>query len=99
MIRHVVIVKFLPEVDHSLIDTIGARLGSLVGRIEGMRSMRVERDLGISERASDMCIIAEFDDVDAWRAYQEDAEHLEVARGVIAPATESRSSVQLAIED
>ena len=70
MLCHAVTYRFKDSVGEAEIAEVVARLAELPDVIEEIRSYRFGPDLGLTEGA-DFAIVAEFDDADGWRAYQE----------------------------
>jgi len=93
MLRHIVILGFRPDAPEETIERIVAGLRALEGRIDGLLSLRCERDMGLSERSADLVLEVELSDADAWHAYQVHPEHQAVI-GLIATVVEQRAAVQ-----
>ena len=73
-----------------------ARLPSLITEL---RDYRFGADAGLVDANWDFAVVADFDDVQAWRAYREHPEHQRILTEHIRPATAERASVQFAVPD
>ncbi len=88
MIRHVVLVRFRPEVEEAAIAAIFADLRALVGRLPGLIALeagRSESPEGI-ERGYLHGFTADFADGAALAAYQADPEHRRCGAALVAHA-------------
>ena len=95
MITHTVSFRWKPEIPPGHVDVITDALASLVAMIPEVRSYRCGPDLGESTQPNfDYAIVASFDDIDGWRAYDAHPEHERVRAEVILPWTAERSAVQ-----
>ncbi|HLU54773.1 MAG TPA: Dabb family protein [Pseudonocardia sp.] len=81
MITHVVLFRFHPEARAHL-ESARAALASLGTRVPEVRSLSVGINVLASERAYDLGLIAEFDDLDALAAYRAHPVHKDVAHTV-----------------
>ena len=52
------------------------------------------RTLGVAEGNADLAVVADFDDVDAWRVYRDDPEHQRVIAELIRPNLADRTAAQ-----
>ncbi len=73
MIRSVVLAKLTPGYDAAELDDIQACLRNL--NCPGTRHYSVGTDARLRGGSRDFTIVADFDDVTAYRGYDEDAEH------------------------
>lgn len=82
MIRHVLTARFVDDVDPSDLEEFIAAVRSV--SVPGMRALRCGTDLGVLEGNWDYAVVADFDDVEAYRAYDRAPEHLRI-RAELAP--------------
>ncbi len=75
MIRHTVVFRFAEGTPAERVQAIREALMGLPGRVPEVRGFSCGGDLGLREGNADFAIVAEFDDEDGWRAYQDDPEH------------------------
>ena len=93
-LRHVVLLTFHAETEPAQIDAIIGALEALPGHIDEIRSFDVRTDAGLSEGNADLVIVADFDDADAWRRYQDHPEHQRVLAELIRPSLAGRCAAQ-----
>lgn len=82
MIRHIVMFRLSADDDTQRRDDahgIAERLEALQMQVEGIQSIRVDRDLGLVEGHWDVALVSEHDDNAALEAYQAHPAHQEVA--------------------
>lgn len=82
MIRHIVLFRLAANDDTQRRDdahSIAERLEALQMQIEGIQSIRVDRDLGLVDGHWDVALVSEHDDNAALEAYQVHPAHKEVA--------------------
>ncbi|MEN9506729.1 MAG: hypothetical protein RI958_2655 [Actinomycetota bacterium] len=96
MIIHVVTLRLQPGTTPEQIAAISAALDRLPGAISQIRSYRHGADAGAGASGvnSDYGIVATFDDLDGWRAYDQDELHNEIRATLIKPVLADRSSIQ-----
>ncbi len=58
-------------------------------KIAGMRSLDFHADLGVRDGNAEYAVVAEFDDVDAYRRYDADPEHDRIRREIALPLVAS----------
>ena len=95
MIRHTVVFRFAEGTPAERVQAIREALMGLPGRVPEVRSFSCGGDLGLREGNADFAIVAEFDDEDGWRAYQEHPEHQRIIRELISPVVEQRLAAQI----
>jgi len=78
MITHVVLAKLKDQSAQNL-ESLESLLRSMNGMIPGMRHLEVGRNIGRSDRAYDIALIAKFDDIDGLNAYQTHPVHVPVS--------------------
>ena len=77
------------------LDDLRAGLATLPGLIPEIRAFRFGPDAGLNEGNAEFGIVAEFDDVEAYRVYASHPAHLDVIERLVRPITERRTAVQL----
>jgi hypothetical protein len=91
MIRNVVLVKLKTGYDAAALATIQDDFRSL--DCPGTLSYTVGDDLGLREGTWSFAIVADFQDMDSYRAYDQDAEHNRL-RALLAPMVEQIARAQ-----
>ena len=94
VIRNVVTVKLAADHDPAVIEDLMAGLRRL--DCPGTLSYTVGTDLGLRDGNWSLAIVADFTDVDAYRAYDADAEHNRL-RSSLAPMADSICRVQFEV--
>ena len=95
MITHTVSFRWKPDIPDGHVAVVTEALQALAATIPQVRSYHCGPDLGASTRANfDYAIVATFDDVDGWRAYDTHPEHQRVRAEVMSPWVSERSAVQ-----
>jgi hypothetical protein len=95
VITHIVSFRWKPEMPETHVAVITDALRALVPMIPEVRSYDCGSDLGLSTQPNDdYAIVATFDDVEGWRAYDSHPEHERVRADVIRPWIAERSAVQ-----
>lgn len=95
VIRNVVLVHLKDGVDDATADRI---VDALLGlQIPGMLNLTCGRDAGLREGNAQLALVADFEDEDAYRAYDADVEHNRIRREIVAPAAERTERAQYRI--
>ena len=96
MIRNVVLVELKPDADRAAVAAIqdGLRAMNCAGTV----SYTLGDDLGLREGNWSYAIVADFEDEQAYRAYDLDAEHNRL-RGLLAQQAERVARVQFSLPD
>jgi hypothetical protein len=94
MIRHVVLLQWLPGTTSEQVAALSAGLSSLPGLVGTMAAYTHGPDTGLVVGGFDYGIVADFADVDDWRTYDEHDEHNRVRRELITPLVAARASVR-----
>ncbi len=97
MIRHVACLTWKSGVTDADVEAIRAKLVALPEQIPEIRAYTVGSDLAIMDGNADFGIVADFDDVDALRLYQQHPAHRAVLTEQIFPILAARAAVQLEI--
>lgn len=96
MIRNVVLAKLKPGHDAAEVQRLQECFRNL--NLPGTQRFTVGTDAGLRDGNWDFVIVADFDDVAAYRRYDEDAEHNRL-RARLAPMIEQISRAQLELPD
>ncbi len=95
MIRHVVGLTWTADATEAHVAAIRAALAELPGQIPEIRVYTFGSDLGLVDGNADFAIVADFDDVDAWRRYERHPAHQAVLTDRIRPILAARAAMQL----
>jgi len=95
-LRHVVCVTWKAGTSATAVTALCEALAGLPTLIPEIQGYAFGSDLGLADTNADFAIVADFDDVTAWRRYQEHPEHQRVLAEHIRPNLESRAAVQIA---
>jgi hypothetical protein len=94
VITHVAAFTWREGVTDDQIAAVEAGLATLPARIPSLASYRFGRDAGLSAGNADFAVVASFDDVDGWRAYDTDPEHSRIRAEIIKPLIAQRAALQ-----
>lgn len=97
MIRHVVVVSWLPEATDEQKQRVSEELAALRPLMTGLRSYSCGPDAGLNQGNASFAIVADFDDAEAYRAYRDHPAHLAVIKNAIAPISDHRRAVQFEV--
>jgi hypothetical protein len=97
MIRHVVLFTWTEGMTEALERQFAAELTALSATLPGLRAYRAGPDVGINEGNFDFAVVADFDDVDSYIGYRDDARHLDIIQRFSRPNAKSRAAVQYEI--
>ncbi len=86
MLRHVVLLRLNDSATPEQVAHICAELAGL--KCLGPAGFTVGPDLGLRPGNMDLAVVADFDSVEAFTAYDHDPEHDRIRRELIAPITE-----------
>jgi hypothetical protein len=86
MIRHIVLFKLNASATPEAVEQIRAELAGL--SCPGRHGFTMGPDLRLRDGNMDLALVADFDDLEAYRAYDTDAEHERIRRDLIAPVAE-----------
>ena len=98
MLRHIVCIAWKPETPPGVVTAVETALGALPDRIPGIRAYAFGPDEGLAPQNANFGIVADFDDSDAWRAYQDDPEHQRIVVELIRPHLAARTAVQFRLD-
>lgn len=94
-VRHLVVLRWNADVTSADIAAIDDALAALPAQIPSLRAYQHGPDLGLGEGRWDYGIVAECDDVDGWRAYDQHPAHQRVVVEVLRPRLAERAAVQI----
>ena len=89
MFKHIVCFKFF---DRAQAPIVKAKLESLVGKVEQLRSMECEVDELATSRSYDLVLIVAFDTIEAYKEYDIHPEH-QIVRKYIQTVRESSVAI------
>ncbi|MEV8511628.1 Dabb family protein [Dactylosporangium sp. NPDC051484] len=92
MFRHVVLIKFKPDVTPEQIEQLTNRLESVSDAIPQVRAVACGSDRGLIQGSSDFAIVVDFDSIDDYNVYLRHDDHVALA-GLLGPLVESRAVV------
>jgi hypothetical protein len=88
--------RWKEEPSEQHLTTLGSRLDAMAA-LPGVVGYQHGPDAGLREDNWDYCVVGEFEDDDAYRAYASNADHQDIIATLIAPHIEARSAVQYRI--
>ncbi|HEY9557231.1 MAG TPA: Dabb family protein [Acidimicrobiales bacterium] len=95
MIRHVAVFRWAEGVTAEQVAEVSAALDAMPGQVPEIRSYTHGPNVQPAPGRWDYAVVADFDDLAGWRAYDEDPEHARVRSDVIIPITAERTNLQL----
>jgi len=96
VIRNVVLGRVRPDADLTRLDDGLRALRAL--RVEGLVRLECGRDAGLREGNWDYTVTADLADEDAYRRYDDDAEHNRIRRELLGPVSEEIARVQFVVD-
>ena len=96
MLVHIGVLTLVPTATESDRTAITGALAALVGRIDGLLSLRFATDLGLREGNADVTFQLTFASREAWAAYNDHPAHKAVIAEHISPVLQSKAFVQTA---
>ena len=94
MVRHVVMFRFVEGTTDAQIGQVAAGLSQMSTEIASIRAYSHGRDLKLGSDRYDYAIVADFDDLEGWREYDEHPLHNKLRADVIRPLITERAWVQ-----
>ena len=91
---HVVLFTWKPGTSDEQVDEVAQGLAGLPGLIPEIRSFRFGADAGVAVGNDRFAVVAEFDDVEAYKRYATDPRHRDVIQRLIKPILGTRHAVQ-----
>lgn len=95
MIRHVAVFRWRDGVTPVQVTALGEALATLPARIPAIRSYTFGPNAQPADGRWDYAVVADFDDLDGWRAYDEDEEHGRIRAELVMPLAAERTNLQL----
>jgi hypothetical protein len=97
MFRHVVLFTWSEGMTDAMEQQFAAELTALATSLPSVRGYHAGADAGINAGNFDFAVVADFDDVDGYVAYRDNAEHKDIIGRFSGPNTKSRAAVQYEI--
>jgi len=97
MLRHVVMFKLMDGAPADALKSLEDGLQALPQSISEIASYRYGSDLGLREGNFDFCLVAEFEDADAFARYVVHPDHQAFIKDRLTPVVSERVSVQYEI--
>ena len=94
MIRHVVLISWVPEVTAEQVRRVETELNALKPLIGGLRDYQIGPDLGIIEGNADFAVVGDFSDEESYLLYRDHPAHRKVIEEAINPIARQRVAVQ-----
>jgi hypothetical protein len=94
MLRHVCMFRWNPDADDQVRDQFVTELEKLLGSDERVRDHRVGTNVGPMGDNFDVVLVADFDDLDGYLAYEASPRHDDFVRQHASGALGERSAVQ-----
>ena len=92
--RHVVMFTWTDDAPGDQSERVRAGLDALPALIPEIRSYVHGTDVGESDGAFDYALVADFDDIEAFRVYRDHPKHVEFINAVITGNVAARAAVQ-----
>jgi stress responsive alpha/beta barrel protein len=94
-VTHVALFTWKPGTSDEQVRQLSDALALLPGQIDDIRSYRLGPDAGIAVGNDRFAVVAEFDDLDAYKRYASDPRHRDVIERLLKPILGTRHAVQL----
>jgi hypothetical protein len=98
MLRHVALFTWKPGTTAEQVQAFSRGLTGLPSAISAIRAYGFGPDAGIADGNADFALVADFDDEDGWRIYQQHPAHQRVITELARPIVEARHAVQYRID-
>ena len=92
--RHVVLLQWADDVPDDHVERVREGLDALPPQIPQVRSFVHGSDVGVSEGNFDYVVVADFDNVNDWRAFREHPAHLLLMEELIKGKFKNRAAIQ-----
>jgi hypothetical protein len=93
-VTHVALFTWKPGTSDQQVDELAEALGGLPAVIPEIRSFRLGADAGVAVGNDRFAVVAEFDDLEAYKRYAADPRHRAVIDGLLKPLLGTRHAVQ-----
>jgi len=97
VIRHIVLLTFADRATDAQIQAVDDALSQLPARLPVLKAYVIGRDLKLNDANATFAVTADFDDVDGYIAYRDDAEHTRIIADLITPILAGRTAAQYEI--
>ena len=98
MLRHVAVLTWRAETTAEQVQAFAEGLAELPAQIPEIRAYHFGPDVGIADGNGDFAVVADLDDEDAWRTYQDHPAHQRFLAERARPIVEARHAVQFRID-
>jgi hypothetical protein len=92
VIRNVVLMKFKAGTTPEQVERLANELQGL--QVPGLLNISIGSDAGLRDGNMDLGLVIDLEDEDAYRIYDQDAEHNRIRRELVAPFVERIERVQ-----
>jgi hypothetical protein len=93
-VTHVALFTWKPGTSDQQVEELAHALRRLPALIPELRAFRLGADAGVSVGNDRFAVVAEFDDIDAYRRYASDPRHRDVIDRLVKPILGTRHAVQ-----
>jgi hypothetical protein len=97
MIRHVVLLTWVPEATSEQKQRVADELRALPSQISGLRAYHVGPDAGIVAGNADFAVVGDFEDRASYLAYRDHPAHRAIIDRAITPIARQRTAIQYEI--
>ena len=94
MIRHTVMFTWKPEATEEKKQRVATELSRLPSVIPSLKAYSMGTDIGVNQGNWQFVVVADFDDLDGYLAYRDDATHKAIIAEHIQPIIATRAAVQ-----
>jgi hypothetical protein len=98
-VTHVALFTWKPGTSDAQVQELADALTVLPGHIPEIRSFRLGPDAGVAVGNDRFAVVAEFDDLEAYKRYASDPRHRDVIDRLLKPLLGTRHAVQLDLSD
>ncbi len=93
-VTHVALFTWKPGTSDAQVQALSDALAQLPAQIPDIRSYRLGPDAGVAVGNDRFAVVAEFDDLEAYKRYASDPRHREVIDRLVKPLLGTRHAVQ-----
>ena len=94
MFRHTVLFRWKPEATEEQKQEVARQVGRLPSLVPAVRAFAIGPDARVNDGNFDFAVNADFDDVNGYITYRDDAAHREIVARYIVPILAERAAVQ-----
>ena len=95
MIRHVLLLHWKPEATTDQREAALNGFQEIGDGIPQIRALTVQTDAGSAKGNADLLVTMDFDDIEAWHAYQDHPAHRALIEKVLRPILAQRTAIQV----